>query len=177
MTYLLLFIINSLCVWRFPDRDIKEIFDGDAYRTVYYEISQEEQTDIEKKLGLPLDPDETEFKFFPVYKNKKEIGTVATHLGKGQYGAIEVVVAFEYGLDKTKFKVRAVRIQRDREKARAALRSPKFLGQFNGKVPGDSLKIGYDIKTAKPGAEKASTAVAFAIKKLTLVFEKMIEKQ
>lgn len=170
---ILLLLFNSLCVWRYPDRDLKDIFHADSYQTVYFDVSREDQTDIEKKLGRPLDSDETEFKFYPVFRQGREIGAISTHLSKGQYGAIEVLVAFEYGTDRTKFKVKAVRIQRDREKARASLRSEKFLGQFVGKTLADSLKVGFDIKPASAGSEKSSAAIAFAIRKLLIVFSKV----
>lgn len=172
----LLLIFSSLCVWRNPDRDIKEIFKGDSYQTVYFELSAQDQTEIEKKLGQSLDPDETEFKFYPVFRKGQDIGTVSTHLSKGQYGAIEVIVAVEYGPGRKPARIKAVRIQRDREKARAALRSQKFLDQFVGKTAADSMKVGFDIRAAALGAEKSSAAVALAVRKLMLVFERMKSK-
>jgi len=161
----------------FPDRDIKDIFGGDAYQTNYVSVSQEKQVVIEKRLGQKLDPDEVEFKFYPVFKKGKEIGVVSTHLSKGQYGAIEVVVALLVDSVKKTTRVKSVRIQRDREKARAALRNEKFLNQFVDKTPLDSLKIGRDIKSAQPGAEKSSQAVAFAVKKLLIVFDELVLKK
>jgi fumarylacetoacetate (FAA) hydrolase family protein len=64
-----------------------------------------------------------------------------THLGKGQYGAIEVVVAID-----NNGKVTGVGIQRDRERKRAEIRSDKFLGQFRGNTASDPIQVGKDIK-------------------------------
>ncbi|MFO7675051.1 MAG: hypothetical protein R6X12_01855 [bacterium] len=159
----------ALCVWRSPDADIAELFSADGYKTVFVDISDARRARIEARLGFELDPDETQFKFFPVFRADKQVGTVMTHAGKGQFGAIEVVVAV-VNTDSGP-RIRAVRIQRDRERAKAALRSREFLGQFAGKGPGDAFAVGKDIKTAAAGAEKASQAVAAAARKLVVVYD------
>jgi hypothetical protein len=168
-----LIVFNSLCVWRFPDRDLKEIFNADAYETKLVSISEDQQAEIEKRLGAELDPDETEFKFFMVTRKGEPVGIVSTHLSKGQYGAIEVVVGFVHARDgnEQKIAIKAVRIQRDREKAHAALRGTKFLDQFIGMTSRDKYRVGDDIKSAQDGAEKSSQAVAFAVKKIMIVYD------
>ena len=161
----------SLCVWRQPDTDISDIFGSGSYKTVFADITDAQKQKIEKRLGFPLDADETQFKYFPVFKGKERVGTVMTHAGKGQFGAIEVVVAVVEGDSGPVIK--AVRIQRDREKAKAALRSKEFLGQFKGKGLNDAFKLGDDLKTAAPGADKASQAVATAARKLLIVYDEL----
>lgn len=159
----------ALCVWRSPDTDIAELFRADGYKTVFVDIPDARRARIEQRLGFELDPDETQFKFFPVFRAGRQVGTVMTHAGKGQFGAIEVVVAV-VDTDSGP-RITAVRIQRDREKAKAALRSGEFLGQFAGKGPGDAFAVGKDIRTAAAGAEKASQAVASAARKLVIVYD------
>ena len=159
----------SLCVWRQPDSDISDIFGSGSYKTVFADITDAQKLKIEKRLGFSLDADETQFKYFPVYKGKERVGTVMTHAGKGQFGAIEVVVAVVEGDSGPVIK--AVRIQRDREKAKAALRSKGFLGQFKGKGLTDTFRVGEDLKTAAQGADKASQAVATAARKLLIVYD------
>jgi len=173
---LLLIIITSLCVWRFPDRDIKEIYDADSYETIFYDVSEKDQAIIEEILGYPLDVDETQFKFFTVFNGSDTVGTVATHLGKGQYGAIEVVVAMFYDNDPNKIKIKEVRIQRDREKDRVNLRGDAFLGQFKGKGIDDPLTVPDDITPASEHSEKSSKAIAFAVRKLVVVYHYMVSK-
>ncbi len=170
MMNIILIIFSSLCVWRFPERDMKEIFDGDNYSTTFFDISIDEQKDIEKVLESSLDADETQFKFFTVFKDGDTVGTVATHLSKGQYGAIEVVVALEHGSDPSKATIKEVRIQRDREKERAKLRGAEFLNQFKGKKYDDDFVVGEDLKAASKSSIKSSAAIAFAVKKLTIVY-------
>lgn len=161
----------ALCVWRQPDSDIAGIFGNGSYKTVFLDIGPAAKQRVEKRLGFALDPDETQFKFFPVYQGKKQVGTVMTHAGKGQFGAIEVVVAVvptDSGVA-----VKEVRIQRDREKAKAALRSSKFLGQFKGMTAQSEFELGGRVKTAAPGAERASAAVARAVRKLLVAYEEL----
>jgi len=173
---MLLFLVQTgsaaLCVWRAPDADIAAVFGSGTYKTVFEDVNKDRQARIEKRLGTALDPDETQFKFFPVFQNKKRVGTVMTHAGKGQFGAIEVVVAVIE--DDSGAKVKAVRVQRDREKAKAALRSAAFLGQFKGMRANDEFRISNDVgslKSAAKGAEKASQAVASAVRKLLVVYD------
>lgn len=161
----------SLCVWRQPDSDISGIFGAGSYKTVFVDISDSMSQKIEKRLGFPLDADETQFKYFPVYEGKERVGTVMTHAGKGQFGAIEVVVAVV--AHDSQPVIKEVRIQRDREKAKAALRGKEFLGQFKGKGLTDAFKVGDDMKTAVQGAEKASQAVATAARKLLVVYDEL----
>jgi hypothetical protein len=161
----------SLCVWRQPDADISVIFGSGSYKTVFVDITDAQKQAIEKRLGFPLDVDETQFKYFPVYRGTKRTGTVMTHVGKGQFGAIEVVVAIA-NTDSSPV-IKAVRIQRDREKAKAALRSDEFLGQFKGMGLTDAFRVGDDLNTATKGAEKASQAVATAVRKLLVVYDEL----
>ncbi|MBI3944478.1 MAG: hypothetical protein HY321_01015 [Armatimonadetes bacterium] len=158
----------ALCVWRKPDQDIKRFFPGaDTYKTDF-RTPGGKRAAIEKRIGARLDPDESEFKFYRIIDDGKQVGTILTHLGKGQYGAIEVVVALD-----NSGKVKGVGIQRDRERARAALRSGAFLGQFDGKSVKDPMEIGKDIKPAAKGAEKPSATVAFSVKKLLVLLDEL----
>jgi hypothetical protein len=159
----------ALCVWRAPDEDIAEMLKAGSYKTVFEDITDAQRERIEEQLGTALDPDETQFKFFPVFAGDSQIGTVMTHAGKGQYGVIEVVVAVEK-VDDT-VRVKAVKIQRDREIAKAALRSAEFLGQFTGMTSAGTFVVGEDISSAADGAEVASQAVATAVRKLLIVYD------
>jgi len=160
---------GGLCVWRSPDADIAAIFGTGTYKTVFEDVTESRQARIEERLGFELDPDETQFKFFPVFEGDSLVGTVMTHAGKGQFGAIEVVVAV---VDSDSGAVvLEVRIQRDREKAKQALRSEAFLGQFRGRGADDGYTVGAGVTAAAPGAEVASQAVSTAVRKLLVVYE------
>jgi hypothetical protein len=161
--------VASLCVWRAPDEDIASIYHADSYKTVFEDIGDAMRQKIEEKLGFALDADETQFKFFPVFKGEDQVGTVMTHAGKGQFGVIEVVVAVvDTG---TGAIVREVRIQRDREKAKAAIRSTDFLGQFEGMTAADDFTIGGNLAAASEDAVQSSEAIANAVRKLLIVYD------
>ena len=164
----------SLCVWRQPDTDISDIFGSGSYKTVFADITDAQKQKIEKRLGFALDADETQFKYFPVFRGKQRVGTVMTHAGKGQFGAIEVVVAVVNGDSGPVIK--EVRIQRDREKAKAALRGKEFLGQFKGMSANDDFRMTNGqsgMRPAAKGAEKTSQAVANAVRKLLVVYDEL----
>jgi len=163
--------VASLCVWRNPDADIKEFFGGGSYRSVLATVGNK-KTNIEQRIGQKLDSDELQLKFWPVVRNGQRVGTVASHLGKGDYGAIEVVVAI-VDPSNAPAKIKAVKIQRDRERYRSALRSATFLNQFKGKQATSTLRVGDDISSAHPQAMGASKVVALSVKKLLVAYEEL----
>lgn len=161
----------SLCVWRNPGGDIEEIFGGGTYRTVVVNVGGHRSA-IEQAIGTSLDADETQLKFWPVINDGQRAGTVASHLGKGDYGAIEVIVAI-VDPPNAPAKVREVKIQRDRERYRQQLRSDAFLDQFKGKQAASSLTVGDDIQPAHPNAIRSSKIVALSVKKMLVAYEKL----
>ena len=163
--------VASLCVWRNPDADIKAFFGGGTYRTVLASVGSK-KAKIEKRIGQKLDSDELQLKFWPVIRNGQRVGTVTSHLGKGDYGAIEVVIAI-VDPPNAPAKIKAVKIQRDRERYRSALRSATFLDQFKGKQANSKLRVGEDIKSAHPGAVNGSKVVALSAKKLLVAYEEL----
>ncbi|MGD9497670.1 MAG: hypothetical protein AB7Y46_15320 [Armatimonadota bacterium] len=163
--------LAALCVWRNPDADIREFFGGGTYRTVVVNVGGQKAA-IEAAIGTPLDPDETQLKFWPVMQNGRRVGTVASHLGKGDYGAIEVIVALVDPPDGP-VKVKAVKIQRDRERYREQLRGATFLNQFAGKQAASALTVGQDIQPAHPNALAASRVVALSVKKVLVAYERL----
>lgn len=164
----------DVCVWRDPERTMERIFpQARDYKTRTLNMTPERIAAIEKALGVPLD--ESERKEYDIYDitgevqgKPEQIGTIMALAGKGEYGAIEVVI----GVDGSG-KVVGVYIQRARERATRALRSPEFLKQFAGKTKNDGFDMGKDIKPASPDAEAASRVVAFVVKKM-LVFHDVL---
>ncbi|MHB8997224.1 MAG: hypothetical protein ACYC63_18410 [Armatimonadota bacterium] len=163
--------IAALCVWRNPDADIKDFYGSGSYRKIVVKVGAKKGA-IEKLIGAKLDADENEMNFWPVTSNGKRVGTVASHLGKGDYGAIEVIMAIDDPANGPA-KLKGIKIQRDREKHREALRSDTFLKQFNGKTAASPLKVGQDIKAAHPSAIKGSQIVALSVKKQLVAYEQL----
>jgi hypothetical protein len=155
----------AICVWRKPDQDIRQFFPGaDGYRTDLKAVGGRRSA-IERAIGARLDPDESDFKFYRILSGSRPVGTVLTHLGKGRYGAIEVVIALD-----SAGAVKGVRLQvvREPNEIKRQLTGPGFLGQFAGKRAGDPVQVGRDIRPV-PGADQSSETVAFSVKKMLIV--------
>lgn len=162
----------DVCVWRDPERTMQRIFpNARDYRTVTVKMTPGSIAAIERLLGEPLDESEkVEFNFYEVVGEvegkPKTIGTIMALAGKGEYGAIEVVI----GVNNNGAVVGAY-IQRSRERVTRALQSPEFLKQFVGKRKDDGFAVGAEIRPASPEAESASRIVAFVIKKMLIFYE------
>ena len=162
---------GALCVWRNPSADVQEFFGSGNYRTLVVNVGNQKGA-IEREIGTSLDADENVLQFWPVTRNGQRVGTVSTHLGRGDYGAIEVVIAIVHPPGQ-RAKVHAVKIQRDRERHRQQLRSATFLNQFKGKQANSTLKVGQDIRPAHPQAVRGSEVVALSVKKMLVAYEKL----
>jgi hypothetical protein len=157
----------AICVWRKPDADIKAFFPGaQSYRTDLKPVGARRAA-IERAIGARLDPDEGDFKFYRILAGDRVVGTVLTHLGKGRYGAIEVVIALDAA-----GQVKGVKLQVVREPngIKRQLTGDGFLGQFAGKRAGDPIQVGRDIRPV-PGADQSSATVAFSVHKMLIVHQ------
>lgn len=156
----------DVCVWRDPERTMTKLFPAATdYRTVTQRITPELARQVEERAGTTLDDSErAEFNFYEITGRAAgatvRLGTVLALAGRGEYGAIEVVV----GLDPDE-RIVGVYIQRMRERQGDKLRAEAFLGQFRGKTKDDPLEVGRDIRPVAE-APAASRVVALAVKKM-----------
>lgn len=157
----------DVCVWRDPERTMQRLFPAARdYKSVIVKLTPQHIAAIEKTLGAKLDPAETrEFNFYDITgvadERATKLGTVMALAGKGEYGAIEVVV----GLD-TANRIVGVYVQRAREKGRKALEADAFLQQFAGKTYGDDI-VG-TVRPASPDTPAASRTIAAVVQKMLL---------
>lgn len=167
----------DVCVWRDPERTMQRLFPtATDYKTVTTRMTPALIAEIEKSLGLPLEASEKkEFDTYDITSSAGGkpvvLGTVLALAGKGEYGAIEVVI----GVDPAG-RIIGAYIQRSRERVTAALQSPAFLRQFAGKTMRDRFEIGGGLQPASAPAEPASRTVAFVIRKM-LIFHAVLRKQ
>jgi len=162
--------LADVCVWRDPEKTMKIVFPEAAdYKTLTRKISAELRKEIEKRLSAELDPSERKewASYRIVGKGGKELGRIIACAQKGEYGVIETIMGVT-----PDGKVKGVYIQRSRERVNKQLKSREFLGQFKDKTVNDPLRIGKDIKGI-PGGEKAAEAVAFAVCKMLVLYDKL----
>lgn len=163
----------DVCVWRDPDKTMSRLFpEARDYLTVTKKMTPAVAQRIEQQLGAPLDDSETgEFNFYDLRARRDgkavSVGTAIALAGKGEYGVIEVVI----GLDPSSA-VRAVYIQRSRERANKVIQSTGFLHQFIGKTVRDALRFGSDLKKPQ-GADVAAEAVRLTIRKMLLFHKEL----
>lgn len=165
-------VAADVCVWRDPERTMTKLFPEAAdYTTLTFKVTADHVAAIEQSLGESLDPSEThEINFYTITdRTGARLGTVMALAGKGEYGAIEVVIGLDSGGRTT-----GVYIQQSRERLTAAIKAPTFLGQFVGKSASDSLTLGHDL-VAAPAAERASAVVATTIRKMLLFYDAMLK--
>ena len=161
---------GDVCVWRDPERTMQRIFPAARdYKTITTKMTPDRIAAIEKAIGMPLDDSEKrEFDRYEITGDGGgQLGTILALAGRGEYGAIEVVI----GVNPTG-RIVGTYIQRTRERVSRALQAPEFLNQFAGKTKNDGLD---SIKPASPDAEAASRVVAFVIKKM-LVFHDVLKQ-
>ncbi len=119
-----------ICVWRNPERTMTRLFpDAKDYRTVIKDISKEQLTEIEKRIGTEVLPGQRkQFQFFEMINASGEIiGYTSAITQKGEFGAIE----FVFGMN-SKYEIIGIYIQRARERNRE-FKAPDFLNSFVGK--------------------------------------------
>ena len=160
-------VLADVCVWRDPEKTMALIFpQARDYKTLDRKISNEKRTNIEKRIGKPLDPGERETWSHHeiIGHNGKTIGYIIADAEKGEYGVIEIVMGIT-----PDGKVKQVYIQRARERNKE-LKSKEFLEQFVNKTKEDPITLGKDIK-----AESSITTqqVAFAVRKMLVMFDEL----
>lgn len=166
----------DVCVWRDPDRTMNKLFpEAQDYLTVTKKMTPEVISRIEKQLGSKLDDSEkAEFNFYDIKAiedgKSVSLGAVMALAGKGDYGAIEIVI----GTDPDG-KIRGIYIQRSREKANKAIKSDAFLNQFIGRTAEDPLEFGKDIEGLTEVLGPAE-AIRLTVKKM-LIFQKELSGQ
>jgi len=89
-------VFAAICVWRKPDADIQTFFPGaTSYRTDLRPVGQCAALPSSALSGPGWIRTRVDFKFYRILAGDRSVGTVLTHLGKGRYGAIEVVIALD----------------------------------------------------------------------------------
>jgi hypothetical protein len=155
-----------LCPWREPQRDLRQFFPGATGIHEETRILSHLRLALFHDLGRPLTAEEMLLRPFRIVKAGKPAGTVLVRRVKGEFGAIELVVAVT-----PDGQVRGVRLQRQREPeaVAAALTAPKWLAAFREKSAGSPLQIGKDLPAVSGAAAVSAQAVAAGVRSLLIL--------
>lgn len=160
-------VLADVCVWRDPERTMVKLFpEATDYETITISMKPETIAQVEKVLGAPLEEDEKhEFNFYELKALRdgkpSTLGYAIALAGKGEYGAIEIVI----GIDQ-KDKILAAYLQRSREKNR------KELEDILAKVAGHGTKM----KLALGNLTKSQEVIQFTIQKMFAFYEVLLNQ-
>jgi hypothetical protein len=118
-----------MCPWREPEKDLRQFFpEATRYETTTRILSGQ-RLELAQKLGRTPTGDENALHIYPIYREQLSLGTVLTRRVKGEFGAIELVLAVG-----TNQQICGLRLQRLREPvaSTAALQNSEWLDSFKG---------------------------------------------
>jgi hypothetical protein len=145
-----------LCPWRDPDSDLKKFFPGATEYRTDTRILSGLRTELAARLNRIPTGDENALRVYRVYQGRVQIGTILTRRVKGEYGAIELVLAVD-----TNQIVKGMTLQRLREPQQIteALQDEAWQRAFRGKRVEDRWQIGSDVPEVPAIAHRSAEAV------------------
>ena len=157
-----------LCPWRNPEADLAAVFPQADHWEPETRILSGLRIELAKRLGRPVQPDESALRLYRVSAGPAPLGVVMIRRVRGDYGALEVVVAVDESGT-----VRAVRLQRLREPEAVMqpLREADWLGAFRGKSVQNRCRVGEDLPAVPPSAEVTANAIAEGVRSLLILLE------
>ena len=147
----------SLCPWREPERDLCQFFPGATGTREELRILSHLRVALLHDLGRLLTSEEMLLRPYRVVNGSRPLGSVLVRRVKGEFGAIELVLAVQ-----PNGHVRGVRLQRQREpeSVAAVLTSSRWLGSFQEKTADSPLRVGKDLPAVSPEAKLSAGAMA-----------------
>jgi hypothetical protein len=163
----------GLVPWRDPAGDLAAFFPDATGTRSETRILSHLRLELSRRLGYPPTGEELILRYDRVLQGSRPIGTVVARRVKGEYGAIELVLATTPTLH-----VRGVRLQRLREPDRiaVALTNPKWLGTFAGKTDTSQWQVGHDLAAVPPEARRSARAIADGVR-VALVLLRAAERE
>ena len=141
-----------------PDRDVKRLFpDSTGYRTAYLSLDRmggkTALKEVEERLGDVFSGQyetiDVPYTVYTVLKGKETIGYIHGINQKGQYGGLQVFLAFD-----AEGKITGFYCQKLTSKDAAAIRSQEFAAQFKGLSMSDFASYNPVTRAGIPGAIK-----------------------
>jgi hypothetical protein len=155
-----------LCPWREPESDLKQFFPGATRYETETRILSGLRVELAGRLGRVPTGEENALHVYRIFQDKLALGTVLTRRVKGDYGAIELVLAVD-----PEGRVRGLRLQRLREPEpiSGALQNPDWLRSFEGRNADSSWKMGGDISEVSAAAHASAEAIVEGTRSLLIL--------
>jgi hypothetical protein len=147
----------GLVPWRDPASDLAAFFPGARGYRAETRILSHLRLSLAQHLGHPPTGDDLLLRYYRVLRGSRPVGSILVRRVKGEYGAIELVLAVTPAA-----RVRGVRLQRQREPApiAAALQGPAWRAAFAGKTADSRWRVGEDLPPVPPAARASAQAIA-----------------
>jgi hypothetical protein len=155
-----------LCPWRDPESDLKRFFPEATSYERDTRILSGRRLELAERLGRAPTGDENALRIYRVYRVQTPLGTILTRRVKGDYGAIELVLAAD-----TNRSVVGLRLQRLREpeSIAEALQDPAWQRAFMGKHANDAWHIGSDLPEVPAVAGSSAEVVVKGVRDLLIL--------
>lgn len=163
-----------MCPWREPERDLKQFFPEATHHKIETRILSGQRLELAERLGRTPTGDENALYLYPVYREQTQLGVVLARRVKGEFGAIELVLAVG-----TNQQVAGLRLQRLREPetSAAALQDPQWLASFVGKRADSSWQPEHEISSLPPEARISGEAITEGVRSLLILLAVADQKQ
>jgi hypothetical protein len=113
-------------------------------------------------------PEENSLRTYCVYRGEQPLGHILTRRAKGQFGAIEIVLAVAQD-----GQIKGIRLQRLREPedTSAALQSAAWLSAFSHQTARSDWRLGQAIPDVPPEARASAQAVVESVRSLLILLD------
>ncbi|MEO8428869.1 MAG: hypothetical protein ABI651_17370 [Verrucomicrobiota bacterium] len=157
-----------MCPWREPDADLRAFFPEATRYETETRILSGLRVELADRLGRMPTAEENALHLYRVFREQEPIGTILIRRVKGEYGAMEIVLAVSQNAQ-----VRGVRLQRSREPESVAniIERPSWLNAFQGKEVQDKWVLGLNIPEVPDEARTSAKAIVDGVRSLLILLD------
>jgi hypothetical protein len=157
-----------MCPWRDPASDLRAFFPAATRHETETRVLSGARLELTRRLGRGPRAEENSLYLHRIYHTDHRLGTVLTRRVKGEYGAIEIVLAVDM-----RGAIRGLRYQRLREPPpiSAALHSPDWVQAFQGRSAVGDWHLGHGIPAVPAAARISAQAVVEGVRSLLVLQE------
>ena len=157
-----------LCPWREPESDLRAFFPKATDFHAETRILSAKRLEMASRLGRIPTAEENSLRVYCIYQGKQPLGHILTRRAKGEFGAIEIVLAVA-----ADGQVQGMRLQRQREPevTSAALHSTAWLSAFNHQTARSEWRLGRAIPDVPPEARVSAQEIVESVRSLLILLD------